>query len=352
MTKKILIVDDSPFFRGQLRLSLRNEYDILEAGTGGEGMDLVRSEKPDLVLLDVVMPDYSGFEICRMLRESESNNLMPIIMITSQDAQEDILVGLELGADDYVKKPFNERELLSRIKNILRRIDRNRNANPLTGLNGNLEIQRDITSRIAKGAKFSAIYGDLDNFKAYNDVYGFSNGDRIIVLTADIFRDQVRLFGNQDDFVGHIGGDDFIIITTPDKADAICREVIAEFDEKVMHFYHEGDRKKGCITTKNRKGEIDTFPLMTISLAIVSNEQREIGSYVEVGDIAADVKKKLKSMPGSNYYADQRTDSLPGAQGKKGALPPEGIRLPETPHMLQKSKGPLPEPDRTKGRTD
>ncbi|MDR0886553.1 MAG: response regulator [Clostridiales Family XIII bacterium] len=309
MAKKILIIDDSPFFRGQLRLSLSRDYDIIEGGTGAEGLELVKKEKPDLVLLDVVMPDYSGFEICRILRDSESNNLMPIIMITSQDAQEDILIGLELGADDYVKKPFNERELLSRIKNIFKRIDRNRNANPLTGLNGNLEIQRDIQSRIAKGLAFAVIYVDLDNFKAYNDVYGFSNGDRIIVLTADILKDQVSLFGNPDDFVGHIGGDDFIMVTTPDKAEKICQEVIDEFDEKVLGFYNEEDREKGCIVTKNRKDETDTFPLMSISLAIVTNENREIRTFVEVGDIASDVKKKLKTMPGSNYFKDRRSDA-------------------------------------------
>lgn len=308
MTKKILIIDDSPFFRGQLKLTLSKEYDVIEAGTGAEGLDMVKIEKPDLVLLDVVMPDYSGFEICRILRESESNNLMPIIMITSQDAQEDILVGLELGADDYVKKPFNERELVSRIKNIFRRIDRNRNANPLTGLSGNLEIERDVTSRITRGLAFAVIYVDLDNFKAYNDVYGFSNGDRIIVLTADILKDQTELWGSLDDFVGHIGGDDYIMVTTPEKAEKICQEIIAEFDEKVLNFYNEDDRERGCITTKNRKGEFDTFPLMSISLAIVTNERREINNYVEVGDIASDVKKKLKTMPGSNYFADRRAD--------------------------------------------
>jgi diguanylate cyclase (GGDEF)-like protein len=309
MAKKVLIVDDSPFFRGQLKLALSKEYEVIEAGLGAEGLEMVKREKPDIVLLDVVMPDCSGFEICRILRESESNNLMPIIMITSQDAQEDILVGLEYGADDYVKKPFNERELLSRIRNIFRRIDRNRNANPLTGLNGNIEIQREVTSRISKRLGFAVIYADLDNFKAYNDVYGYSNGDRIIVLTADIITDQVALFGNPDDFVGHVGGDDFIIVTTPDRAEPICRSVIAEFDEKVLNFYNAEDREMGVITTKNRRGEVDTFPLMTISLAIVTNSKREIDSHIVVGEIAAEVKKKLKTMPGSNYFADRRGES-------------------------------------------
>ena len=308
MPKKILLIDDSPFFRGQLKLSLGKEYDVVEAGTGAEGLDMVKREKPDLVLLDIIMPDYSGFEICRILRESESNNLMPIIMITSQDAQEDILIGLELGADDYVKKPFNERELLSRIRNIFRRIDRNRNANPLTGLSGNLEIQREIQSRIAKGLSFAVIYADLDNFKAYNDAYGFTNGDRIIILSADVVRDQVVLWGNHDDFIGHIGGDDFIIVTTPDKAVNICEQIIGEFDEKVLGFYNDEDMSRGCITTRNRRGEIDTFPLMSISLAIVTNERRELNNAIEVGDIAAEVKIKLKTMPGSNYFIDRRTD--------------------------------------------
>jgi diguanylate cyclase (GGDEF)-like protein len=308
MAKKILLIDDSPFFRGQLKLSLGKEYDVVEAGTGADGLDMVKREKPDLVLLDVIMPDYSGFEICRILRESESNNLMPIIMITSQDAQEDILVGLELGADDYVKKPFNERELLARVRNIFRRIDRNRNANPLTGLCGNLEIQREITSRITKGFSFAVIYADLDNFKAYNDVYGFSNGDRIIILSADIIRDQVALWGNTDDFVGHIGGDDFIIISSPDKAPQLCGQIIEEFDKKVQNFYNEEDRNAGLITTKNRRGEIDTFPLMSISLAVITNERRELNTAVEIGDIAAEVKKKLKTMVGSNYLFDRRTD--------------------------------------------
>jgi diguanylate cyclase (GGDEF)-like protein len=315
MTKKILIVDDSPFFRGQLKLTLSKEYEVIEAGLGAEGLDLVKSEKPDLVLLDVVMPDYSGFDICKILRDSESNNLMPIIMITSQDAQEDILIGLEYGADDYVKKPFNERELLSRIRNIFRRIDRNRNANPLTGLNGNIEIQRDVESRISRGLSFAVIYGDLDNFKAYNDIYGYSNGDRIIVLTADILADQVALFGNSDDFIGHVGGDDFIVVTTPDKVDPICKSIIAEFDDKVLNFYNEEDREAGIVTTKNRKGEVDTFPLMTISLAIVTNERRELHSHIEIGEIAAEVKKKLKTMPGSNFFVDRRSDQTPRTEG-------------------------------------
>jgi diguanylate cyclase (GGDEF)-like protein len=306
--KKILVIDDSPFFRGQLRAVLTAEYDVVEAGDGEEGLESVKREKPDLVLLDGVLRGMSGFDVCRTLREMESNNLMPIVMITSSDRQEDILLGLELGADDYIKKPFNNRELISRIKNLLRRIDRNRDANPLTGLPGNIEIQREVMSRISRDDKFSVAYVDLDNFKAYNDAYSFSRGDTVLALTADILRDQVRLWGNAGDFVGHIGGDDFLFVTTPDRVDRVCVEIIALFDEKILDFYNETDRTARCIRTINRKGDVEVFPLMSVSIAVATNQYRNLDNYLMIGDIAAELKKKLKCMQGSNYYIDRRTD--------------------------------------------
>jgi diguanylate cyclase (GGDEF)-like protein len=307
--KKILVIDDSPFFRGQLRVVLSSEYEVAEAGDGEEGIDMVRREKPDLVLLDGVLRGMSGFDVCRILRDMESNNLVPIIMITSSNRQEDVLLGLELGADDYITKPFNNRELISRIKNLLRRIDRNRNANPLTGLPGNTEIQREIVSRISMSEKFSVAYVDLDNFKAYNDVYSFSRGDTVIALTADILRDQIRLWGNKGDFVGHIGGDDFIFVSTPDKIEKICGEITEIFDEKITGFYNNEDRDARCIRTVNRRGEIDVFPIMSVSIAVATNQHRRLDNYLIISDIAAELKKKLKSMQGSNYYIDRRTDS-------------------------------------------
>jgi diguanylate cyclase (GGDEF)-like protein len=315
--KKILVIDDSPFFRGQLRIVLSSEYEVSEAGDGAEGLEMVKREKPDLVLLDGVLRGMSGFEVCRILRESESNNLMPIVMITSSDRQEDILLGLELGADDYITKPFNNRELISRIKNLLRRIDRNRDANPLTGLPGNIEIQREIVSRVSRGDKFAVGYVDLDNFKAYNDVYSFSRGDTVIALTADILRDQVRLWGNENDFIGHIGGDDFIFVTTPDKVEKLCGEMIATFDERIRDFYNEEDRKALCVKTVNRKGETEVFPIISISIAVATNQYRNLDNYLIISDIAAELKKKLKRLPGSNYCVDRRTDALAAAAAKE-----------------------------------
>ena len=305
--KKILIIDDTELMVRLITDILLSEgYEVISASNGLDGIRRVAEEKPDLVILDIVMPGMDGFEVCRILRDDVSNNLMPIIILTAQDSEDDRLTGLELGADDYIVKPFNPRELLSRVKNTLKRIDRNRWANPLTGLQGNIEIQSEISSRIAKGLVFSVIYADLDNFKAYNDVYGFACGDRAIKLTADIIADNVHLFGTGRDLIGHIGGDDFVVVTEPPCVDGICQSIIGVFDRKVKSLYSALDLDKGYITTANRQGIETRYPIMSISMAIVSNEYRRLESHIQVAEYAAELKKKAKALPGSVYFKDRR----------------------------------------------
>lgn len=305
--KKILIVDDSSFFAKIIVKALTQEgYDVIWAPCGEDGLRMVREEKPDLVLLDVVMPDISGFEVCRILRTAESNNLMPIIMLTSKDNHEDLLAGLDLGADDYIIKPFDDRELLCRVKNTIKRIDRNRNANPLTGLPGNLEIMRELDYRIEIKLPFAAIYADLDNFKAYNDAYGFMKGDVAIKLTADILRDAAAV-ADTDSFIGHIGGDDFIMIVNPACADSVCQTIIDHFDQRISALYVDDDLVRGHIVTYNRQGDETLFPVMTISLAVVTNDRKTYTSHLEVSDIAAELKKKAKALSGSVCVKDTRS---------------------------------------------
>jgi len=307
--KKILVIDDTELMvRLTTDILTKHGYEVVSANNGVDGIKMVASEKPDLVLLDVVMPGIDGFEVCKLLRKDESNNLIPIIMLTAQGNEEDKLAGLEIGADDYITKPFNPRELVSRVRNTLLRIDRNRLANPLTGLPGNIDIQSEINYRIAKGMIFSILYLDVDNFKAYNDVYGFSHGDRAIKLIADILMDNVKTFGSKNDFIGHIGGDDFVVITDPEHADVLCENIIKEFDERVPELYSDVDKRAGFISTVNRRGQITQYPIMTLSIAVVSNEHRELRNYLEVGEVAAELKKKAKSIVGSVYLKDKRKD--------------------------------------------
>lgn len=307
--KKILVIDDTELTVNLIREILTEAgYDVVVANDGLKGLQMVREEKPDLVILDVVMPGMDGFEVCKILREDESNNLMPILMLTAQDKEEDKLTGLELGVDDYIIKPFNHRELISRVKNTIKRIDRNRWANPLTGLQGNIEIHAEVNKRIARGELFAVLYLDLDNFKAFNDIYGFTTGDRAIKLTADIIQSNVHLANNPGDFIGHIGGDDFVVITIPGKIDEICEGIIHDFDNKIAELYSQDDLSKGYITTVNRLGQVMEFPIMTISIAVVTNETRTLYSPVQIAEIAAQVKKKAKMMSGSVYVKDRRKD--------------------------------------------
>lgn len=310
--KVILVVDEDPLFQTLIKKTLEFAgYAVIMVDSGEKAIEMVRQEQPDLVLLDASISQMSGFEVCKTLRAHESNNLMPIIMLSSKDDLDDKLEGLELGADDFITKPFSERELLSRIRNTFVRIERNRSANPLTGLPGNLEIQRLIDSCVSKSDLFAVLYLDLDYFKSYNDVYGFFNGDHMIRLVADIITSIVPLFGNENDFCGHIGGDDFVVITTPDKVEMLCTEILALFEVRSKSLFKQEDLEKGFIETLNRKGVLEENPLTSLSIAVVTNERRKFESHLQVAAVAAEVKKMAKAMGGNSYFIDRRSDDTP-----------------------------------------
>jgi len=197
--------------------------------------------------------------------------------------------------------------------------ERAENANPLTKLPGNIVIREEIEKRIVENVKFVVIYCDLDNFKAFNDKYGIAKGDEAIKLTADIFKEAVKIQGNPNDFVGHEGGDDFILLTTPDKTQGIADFIIQGFDKQVRKLYIQEDLSQNCIIAHARDGSVKKFPIMTISLSGVGNEHRAITSYGEVTNIAAEVKKKAKAIESSVFVMDQRRDSLlPGQEKREG----------------------------------
>jgi diguanylate cyclase (GGDEF)-like protein len=179
-------------------------------------------------------------------------------------------------------------------------------ANPLTKLPGNVIIKEEIEKRITAGSKFTVIYCDLDNFKAFNDKYGISRGDEAIKLTGALFVEAVQIAGGPGDFVGHEGGDDFLLITTPQMVEGVTAYIISEFDKRIRALYDEEDRQRGHIISTARDGTVQQFALMTVSLAGISNEQRVISSYGEVTNIAAEVKKKAKKQMKSCFVLDVR----------------------------------------------
>jgi diguanylate cyclase (GGDEF)-like protein len=305
--RKILLIDDDPLIRRIVTKTLTAEgYQVQEAGSGAEGLALAQSQPPDLVLLDLMMPGMDGFQVCAQLRQNSLTANVPILMLTALDQTEAKVRGLQIGADDYVTKPFNLDELQTRILAHLRRSERDLNANPLTILPGNTAIERTIRQRLATPQPIAVMYIDLTNFKEYNDEYGWLKGDEIIKMLARQITDTVRREGNPDDFIGHVGGDDFIVLTTPARAEPIAQIIIARFDIEIQLFYPEEARTRGYIETVDRRGKPFRAPIVTVSIAIVTNEQTTLHHPGQISARAAELKKYVKSLSGSQSAFDRR----------------------------------------------
>ncbi len=304
--KKILIIDDDEVARVLIAgiLESTKHYTVVMGENGTHGIRQAVRESPDLIILDIVLPEMTGFEVCKILRADIATRYIPIIMLSVKAGVIDRIEGLVMGGDDYMTKPFNHDELIARVDALLRRNELSLDANPLTRLPGNISIERELMKRLADDRKFAVGYADLDNFKAFNDKYGFTLGDRVLFDAGRIMKDIVV----PPDFVGHIGGDDFVFISIPDKIDALCCQIIETFDSEILKYYDEESQAKRYIESKSRNGATMQFGLMSISIAVVTNLERRFTHFAEIGETGADLKKHLKTMPGSNYLIDRRRD--------------------------------------------
>jgi DNA-binding response OmpR family regulator len=225
---KILVVDDEEDIRRPLAARLNEQgYAVFELGEGSATLEAARYWEPDLLLLDLRLPDAHGIDILRALKEDWRTSAIPVILLSSERRPEEKARAFQLAADDYITKPYSIVELEARIEAVLRRKETEFSTSPSTRLPGNIAIERVLRQRIASGASFAICYADLDNFKAYNDFYGFLKGDGVIHQVARIIQEAVRHQGEADDFVGHIGGDDFVVVTTPKRADILCRRIVS-----------------------------------------------------------------------------------------------------------------------------
>ena len=308
---KILIVDDSKTTRQEVKKALQDQYTIYMAENGLQVLQQV-AKHPDLIciIMDLMMPHLDGLKTTHILKSNFQTYHIPIIVLTSQIAIEDMILAVKMGADDYMRKPFDATELKARIAMNIRRTERDQNSNPLTKLPGNAIINRTILQRLEQ--PIAVLYADLDNFKAYNDKYGFTKGDDVLTHTAKVLSLAVKKHGNSSDFLGHIGGDDFIIISTPEKSVEISEAICEQLDKNIETFYNEQDRKGKSIISYDRLGNQQEFPLVSISIAIVTNEKKELTSTPQIAQIAAELKHFAKTKPhgklGSNYVKDRRSN--------------------------------------------
>jgi len=302
----LLVVDDErDLCRILEAMLLEDGYRVVSAGMGAEALALAQKQSFDLIILDLLLPDLDGFAVLGALRARPATALTPIILLSARDSAAEKVRGLQLGADDYVTKPFSVAELLARVRAALRRRELEGGANPSTRLPGNVAIEQAIRRRIENNLPFAVCYTDLDNFKAYNDTYGFLKGDAVIQQTAHVLLSAVGQSGNPDDFVGHIGGDDFIVITTPERAQQVCAQAIAAFDTLAPLFYDAETRARGYIDAYDRQGRAMRFPLVSLSIAVVSNAYRAVLHLAEVAQRAVELKKRAKEISGSAYVSEE-----------------------------------------------
>ncbi|MDX1448326.1 MAG: response regulator [Acidimicrobiia bacterium] len=308
MSERVLVVDDDDDIVRVVRINLELEgFEVETAGDGQEALDRAVANPPDIVLLDIMMPRMDGLTALRKMRSQPSLASTSIVLLTARGLTEDRVNGLELGADDYVTKPFDVVELVARVKAVLRRTKTARDTSPLTGLPGNFSIGAEIEQRIAAGEPFALIYCDLDNFKAFNDHYGFMRGDQVIQFSADVLRQALADVSDEEGFVGHIGGDDFVAITRADAAEAYCKSVIDRFDDGILDYYDTADALKGYIEVTDRRGERYAFPVVAMSMGVVTNVTRPIATQWEASAVAVEMKEFAKKQAGSAYRIDRRT---------------------------------------------
>ncbi|HUZ50502.1 MAG TPA: response regulator [Candidatus Dormibacteraeota bacterium] len=306
---KVLVVDDDRNLRKIIATNLELAgFLVTSAIDGRDALEKIEDDVPDVVLLDLMMPLMDGYEVARRIRKHHNLAIanVPIIILTAKGETEDKLRGFEAGADDYMTKPFGPQELLARVRAKIRRVEVDSSLSPLTRLPGNLAIEGELRRRIGDAEPFTVLYLDLDNFKAFNDVYGFTHGDEAIQVVARVTLDVVHRRGTPDDFVGHIGGDDFILATAPDRAEEVAREIIAEFDLAIRALYSAKDLRAGYIETRDRRGTLNRSPIMSLSIAIVANDLGQITNYAQIGEMAAELKRYAKSLTGSVFVKDKR----------------------------------------------
>jgi len=274
--------------------------------TGTAILSTIYADPPQCVIVPHGLPSTSGQGL--LLDQLKNDNVyghVPVILTIAKEEADGIDWG-RVPADDYVVRPFTQGELLSRVRLCLARTTRDVNANPLTGLPGNISILREAERRLTAGQPFAMAYADIDHFKPYNDKYGFARGDEVLRMTGRIIVNALASLGSAETYVGHVGGDDFIFIAPPSMIVRACEEIVRNFDLIVPNFYDENDRSQGCIHSVDRQGNPAVFSLMGLSVAVVDTQISSILHLADISSRAAGVKKVAKTISGSNYIVDRR----------------------------------------------
>lgn len=306
MVQEICLIDNDHKLEETLKKIFEKEKNYKITKIVSEDLDIALKSIPSLIIINEDSIKRNAINLCEKIKSDEDNSITPIIIITSNKKHEHKLKMLKIGVAHYIKNPIDDEYLYYTVNNVLKLLYANRRVSPLTGLPGNVQIQAEIKKRFLSKENFSMMYFDLDNFKAYNDVYGFIKGDEIIKFTSKVILKNVHTDKYEDSFVGHIGGDDFIAIVSNKNCEEICQNIVTDFDVNVKRFYNEKDSKQGYIEVANRKGILEQFPLTSISIGVVEVEEGKFSNVLEIGEAGASVKHLAKTIQGSTYVIDRR----------------------------------------------
>ena len=288
---RLLVVEDDNDISNMLKIYFSGlDYDVDVALRGYDALEKTRHVLPHLIVLDIMLPDIDGYEVCRTLRTSMRTSHIPVIFLTQKDERSDKLQGLELGADDYITKPFDIEELKLRVQGAIRRSERESLTDPRSGLPAGRLIEEQLR-RIIRENGWALMDLRIANFSAFNDVYGFVAGDDVMRFAAMLIGEVVDVHGTPNDFIGHAGGDNFIIISTQEAMPKIRETVKARFDEEVQTHYNFIDRQQGFVQTFNAEGQAVQSPLMTMTMGVISPKEHRFADIREITEMAAEARR-------------------------------------------------------------
>ncbi|MCS7247868.1 MAG: response regulator [Anaerolineales bacterium] len=288
---RLLIVEDDHDIAEMLQIFFESQgYEVEIASRGGEALERTRQSLPHLIILDIMLPDLDGFEVCRTLRTHTRTSHVPIIFLTQKDERSDKLQGLELGADDYITKPFDIEELKLRVQRAISRAEQQSLTDPRSGLPTGRLIE-DQLRQIIQREGWALMDLRINSFNAFIEAYGFVAGDDVLRFTAMLLNEVVNQLGTPDDFIGHVGGSNFVVITTQDRAESIRKALKERFAQEILVHYNFLDREQGYLLITDDSGQTIKSPLMTLAIGVVSSKDHEFADIREITELAAEARR-------------------------------------------------------------
>ncbi len=292
--RRLLIVEDDSDISNMLRIYFTSQgYETIVATRGEEALEMCRRSLPSLVILDILLPDVDGYEVCRQLRSNIRTSHIPIIFLTQKDERSSQITGFEMGADDYITKPFDLQLLLLRVEGALRRAGWLSLTSPVTGLPSGKLVEEHLRT-IMRRKDWSMLYLGINHLGVFNDVYGFVAGDDVLRFAAMLLNEVVDELGSGSDFLGHVGGDNFIVISTPQAAPQIKARLVRRFDEEVEAFYSFQDRESGYVEVDDGAGGLRQVPLMSLAVGMIQHDTAPFADIREITEVAAEARRRAQ----------------------------------------------------------